>query len=40
MKAVLGQYLVTVLDALHGETLGLFLCPPNCKRLIHMWHDR
>ncbi len=22
------------------ETLALFRCPANCKRLIHVWHDR
>ncbi len=22
------------------ETLALFTCPANCKRLIHVWHDR
>lgn len=22
------------------ETLAAFTCPPNCKRLIHVWHDR
>jgi Holliday junction resolvase len=22
------------------EALKLFSCPSNCKRLIHVWHDR
>jgi hypothetical protein len=22
------------------ETLAAFRCPPNCRRLIHVWHDR
>jgi len=22
------------------EALALFPCPPNCKRLVHVWHDR
>jgi len=22
------------------ETLAGFACPSNCKRLIHVWHDR
>jgi len=22
------------------EALGLFPCPPNCKKLIHVFHDR
>jgi Holliday junction resolvase len=22
------------------ETLRLFLCPPNCKKLVHRWRDR
>jgi hypothetical protein len=22
------------------EALALFPCSPNCKRLIHVWHDR
>lgn len=22
------------------EALSLFVCPPNCKRLIHVWRDR
>jgi hypothetical protein len=31
---------VTVLDPLDGEALALSPCPSNCKRLIHVWHDR
>ncbi len=22
------------------ETLAAFACPSNCKRLVHVWHDR
>ena len=22
------------------EALQLFPCPPNCKRILHVWHDR
>ena len=22
------------------EALALFPCPTNCKRLVHVWHDR
>ena len=22
------------------ETLRMFVCPPNCRRLIHRWRDR
>jgi Holliday junction resolvase len=22
------------------ETLTLFACPPNCRRILHIWYDR
>jgi uncharacterized protein with GYD domain len=26
--------------AVEMETLKLFRCPPNCRRLVHRWRDR